>query len=87
MFPWSNYKRRATPVSLAANVAAGVLFGLVSYFGLFGTHAKHQVLWAILVGVFIAALSFFMYRWRTNDPNSDPEPNLSISQSEQRKTD
>ena len=83
MFPW----RRATPVSLAVNVAMGVLFGVLSYFGLFAADAKHQVLWALLVGVVIAALSFFMYRWRTNDPKSDPEPNLLVPQSEQRKTD
>jgi quinol-cytochrome oxidoreductase complex cytochrome b subunit len=57
--------RRSTATSLAGNVAAGVLLALLSYFGLLDAGAKHQVLWAIVIGVLATVMTFFMYRWRT----------------------
>ena len=73
VFRWPS-NRRSTARSRAGNLAAGVLLGLLSYFGLLGADAKHQVLWAIFIGVFVTVMSFFMYRWRTNDSSADPDP-------------
>jgi hypothetical protein len=53
-------------------VAAGVVVGVLGYFGLLGADAKHQVVWAIIIGVFVTVLSFFQYRWQTFRDGSDP---------------
>jgi phosphotransferase system glucose/maltose/N-acetylglucosamine-specific IIC component len=85
VFPWSSSNRRSTAKSRVLNLAAGVAFGVLSYFGWPEAGTKHQLPWAIMIGVFITVLSFFMYRWRTTDINSDPPPNLPGTNAEKRQ--